>query len=304
MKKDLMQLSRRAVFLAVMLCGFILQTSCGGDPGQQAVSPPPVLPPAPPPPAPYIPGTGVLVIDQPALSASTQANQATATIVLDSGVPVAQFTTPATSAQPAGAFVGGGTGNKGIIGFDGFDGLRLLDLSTVEIDAKQISGTPGNFYMNFVVDVDCVKNRDLSLLTLAQLRAFRRIVVWIPSASTPLPNGYTRYSATSADAAWLIVGTPNLGIGANPSGPATALTAWTGNSAACLVDGVSGDGGLPRNVAIPACVTGAALPGTASAQCGLPTKSALLLLGDSNNLVAKQWNVKRLKIKDREIIFQ
>ncbi|MFM7331304.1 MAG: hypothetical protein ACKO1L_06540 [Brachymonas sp.] len=73
---------------------------------------------------------------------------------------------------------------------------------------------------------------------------------------------------------------------------------------ACIVDGVSADGGLPRNLTIPACVTGAALPTTASAACGQAHKGALILLGDSNSLAAKTYQVKRVKIKDRVIVFR
>jgi hypothetical protein len=92
-------------------------------------------------------------------------------------------------------------------------------------------------------------------------------------------------------------------MGQNPSGPATPL-GLAGYPNACIVDGVSADGGLPRNLNVPACVTGAALPTTASASCGVGHKGALILLGDSNNLAAKTYNVKRVKIKDRLIVFR
>lgn len=268
-------------------------------------APAPVVIPAPvPAPAPYVPGTGSLQVAQAALSAMPQGNSATVTVALDAGQPVLQMTTPATTAFTPGNFVGGGTGNKVIVGFDGFDGLKLSDMASVEVDMKPIVGGASNFYMNFLVDLDCVKDEDASVLTLADIRVRRRVLVWIPGAGVLQPDGYTRYSVASTDSAWLIVGTPALGMGVNPTGPATPLTNWTGGAASCLVDGISGDGGLPRNLTVPACVTNAGLPATASAQCSLPNKAALLILGDSVTLVSKQVQVKRLKIKDREITFQ
>jgi hypothetical protein len=172
----------------------------------------------------------------------------------------------------------------------------------VELDAK-ITGGTGNFYMNFLVDLDCVKNEDVNTMTIADIRTSRRIIVWIPAGGALQPDGYTRYNVSPTDAQWLIVGSPALGMGQNPSGPATAL-GLTGFPNACIVDGVSADGGLPRNLNAPACVTGAALPTTASASCGAAHKGALILLGDSNNTAAKTYSVKRVKIKDRVIVFR
>ena len=272
------------------------------------MAPAPVTPPPPAPPVvptPYVPGTGSLQISQSMLNTMPQGNSATATVVLESGAPVLELSTPITVANPIGSFVGGGTGNKTIVGLDGFNGLKLSDLTGVELDAKLLTGGTSNFYMNFLVDVDCVLNEDPATLSLAGIRTSRRILVWIPGAGTLLPNGYTRYSVAAADSQWLVVGaTPAVGLGVNPSGPATPLSAWTGGSAACLADGISGDGGLPRNASIPACVTGAALPTTALAQCSLPSKAAMVVLGDSGNLIAKQWRVQRVKVANREVTFQ
>lgn len=250
------------------------------------------------------PDPNSLFIDQPALATMTQANSVTLSIVTDgSGTKVLSMLTPATGLQPIGAYVGGGRGNKGILEVGGFDGLKLSDMGSVELDAKFGSGTAGNFYMNFLVDLDCVKNEDLNVLTIADIRINRRIIVWIPGAGSLQPDGYTRYSVTPTDSAWLIVGSPTLSMGQNPSGPATAL-GLSGFPNACIVDGVSADGGLPRNTSNAACVTGAALPTTASAACGAPHKGALVLIGDSNNTAAKEYLVKRIKIQDRVVTFR
>ncbi len=283
------------------LCAALAGCGSGGD----SLTTPPVQNPPPPMPLPmpFVPGTGFLEIDQPALNVMPQANSATLSVVTDGGTSVLQISTLATAANPAGRFVGGGTGNKAIVGLDGFDGLKLSDLASVTLDAKAVIGGTSNFYMNFLVDPDCVKNEDVNTMTIADIRTNRRIIVWIPSGGAVQPDGYNRYNVSPTDAQWLIVGSPTLGVGPNPGGPATALS-LTGFPNACIVDGISADGGLPRNTSSPACVTAAGLPTTASASCGLAHKGALILLGDSNNLTAKTYNVKRVKIKDREIVFR
>jgi hypothetical protein len=285
---------------ALMMLSALL-VGCGS--GGNATTPPSTMPTVIV--TPYVPGTGFLEIDQPAINLmnQVQANSATLSLIADGGTTVLSITTPATAANPAGRFVGGGTGNKAIVQLDGFDGLKLSDLAGVELDAKLVTGAASNFYMNFLVDLDCVKNEDLTTMTIADIRANRRIIVWIPGAGVVQPDGYTRYNVSPTDSQWLIVGSPTLSMGPNPSGPATPL-GLTGFPNACIVDGVSADGGLPRNLNVPACVTGAALPTTASASCGAAHKGALILLGDSNNLAAKTYNVKRVKIKERVIVFR
>jgi hypothetical protein len=257
------------------------------------------------------PGTGQLIIAQPDLNTMPQANSVTASVVTDgSGSRVLSFITPTTTQAPIGTFVGGGRGNKGIVQLSGFDGLKVADMGSLELDTQLISGTNNLLYMNFIVDLDCVKNENTTAsttLTLADIRASRRILVWDPSFTGTVlqPDGYNRYSANTSTAAWFIVGSPSFGIGLNPSGPPTSLTSLVAaHPNACIADGVSGDGGLPRNVSIPACVTGAALPTTASAACGVSHAGALLLLGDSGNTSQREWRIKRIKIKDRTATFQ
>jgi hypothetical protein len=285
------------MLMAVALAG------CGS--GGDSVNTPPVVVP----PTPLAPGTGYLEIDQPAINVMVQmqANSVTLTLTPEAGSTVLVISTPATSQQATGTFVGGGRGNKGIVQLDGFDGLKVADLGAVELDATMVTGGTLNFYMNFIVDLDCVKNEDVTTMTIADIRASRRIMVWNPGAGVIQPDGYTRYSTSASAADWRIVGNPPLGFGLNPSGIAAALTptfSLAGYPNACIVDGVSADGGLPRNLNVPACVTGAALPTTASASCGVGTKGALILLGDSNNITAKTYKIKRVKIKDREVVFR
>lgn len=197
-------------FLAFGLLGVALLSGCGSGDSLNAPQNP-----QPSPPAPYVPGTGYLEIDQPAINLMNQmqANSVTLSLVADGGTTVLSITTPATAANAVGRYVGGGTGNKGIVQLDGFDGLKLSDLTGLELDAKLVTGSASSFYMNFLVDLDCVKNEDLSTMTIADIRTNRRILVWIPGAGVVQPDGYTRYSVTPTDSAWLIVGSPTFGMG-------------------------------------------------------------------------------------------
>ena len=75
-----------------------------------------------------------------------------------------------------------GQGNKAILQLTQFDKLKLSDLNYVDIEYKTIIADGGNvpylnFYLNLVVDLDCIFDEDFSVLTLSQLRARRRIIV-------------------------------------------------------------------------------------------------------------------------------
>lgn len=224
-----------------------------------------------------------------------------------------RFYTPLTGANPVGTFVGGGIGNKAMFQITGFNGLPLQLLSKIEIDRKLLIGA-SEPYLNFLIDLDCNSNEDLNTITLGNaatlgtLRNQRRVLVMTPNAvaGTDAGVGYTRFSVTPASAAWYIVGTPTLGLAQNPTPPASALTSFDFATYpnACILDGVSGDGGLLRNTALGACVTGAGLPGTALGNCGQTHAGVLLIVADSANLLERDTRVRRIKVNDMEILFQ
>lgn len=234
-----------------------------------------------------------------------QGNRGVIGPIADGADTVLSMRTLASAANPVGAFVGGGVGNKAITGFSGFNGMKLSELGGLEFDAKILVGPTTNIYFNFLVDLDCSADENLGLLKLADITARRRIVVWNPNIASgyAVGGGYTRYAGSFADSQWNIVGAPALGM--SPLGnPSAALTPLSGYPFACVVDGVSGDNGLPRNLAQPACVTAAALnPATDAANCGAPTQGAMLILGDTANLIAREILVKRVRVRDRVITF-
>ena len=74
---------------------------------------------------------------------------------------------------------------------------------------------------------------------------------------------------------------------------------------ACIVDGISGDGGLWRNTTIaPAtCNTGAGLLATAPATCALPHAGALVAVGGSTNLTVQNWDMNLVRVNNRYYTF-
>lgn len=222
---------------------------------------------------------------------------------------VLQIITNPSSPNPVGAFVGGGTGNKAILQLNQFHLLKLSDLTYVDIEYKiNFAGGANVPYLNFTIDLDCILDEDVNVLTLAQIRSRRRIIVLHSLFSTqvgPDADGFKVYSATQATAAWAIVGTPTLGMAQNPSSYGT-LSSFDFSSypQACIINGVSGDGGLPRNLSNPACVTGAGLPGTASADCGKSMAGIFVNMGDSTNLVNYDIYIKRIRINSNTVSFK
>lgn len=283
---------RVLAMFAVLALGIIALPGCGGSDE--------------PAPAPYVPGTGNQSVSLSGIGAMPQANSAFLALQVDGGTTVLNISTPVASASAVGAFVGGGTGNKAIVQLDGFDGLKVSELSAVEIDAKIIAGGLSNFYMNFLIDLDCVKDEVASSLTIGQMRDRRRIIVWQPSAGVVQPDGYTRFSATAASNEWgMVAGGGRSTYGMQPHfGSPYGPLGITGNPNACIVDAISADGGLLRDRSVAGCATAAGLAESDSGACGQAHKGALVLLGDSGNTTVKSLNIKRVKIKDREIVFR
>lgn len=222
---------------------------------------------------------------------------------------VMEITTAASPLNPIGSFVGGGRGNKAILQLNQFNGLKLSELNYVGIEYKTIIAGGGNIpYLNFVVDLDCALDEDVNVLNLTQLRARRRVIVWhslfAGSNSTDI-NGFTKYESYSNQNGFAIVGTPQLGMSANPSSYQTLNQFdFTTYPDACIVNGVNGDGGLPRNTSNPVCNTGAALAGTVTADCGKSMAGIFVNIGDSMNTANYSVQIRNIWIKDKKISFR
>lgn len=231
------------------------------------------------------------------------------TMTVNSTLGVVEITTSASPLNPVGSFVGGGQGNKAILQLNQFDKLKLSDLNYIDIEYKTIIAGGGNVpYLNLVVDLDCIFDEDLNVLTLSQLRARRRVVVWhslFAGSSVATDNGFTIYSSSNTQNGFAIVGAPQLGMSANPSSYQTLNQFdFTTYPNACIINGVNGDGGLPRNTSNATCNTGAALPGTASADCGKNMTGIFVNTGDSMNTANYSVQIRKITIKDKTISFR
>lgn len=203
------------------------------------------------------------------------------------------LTTISSPANPIGAFVGGGQGNKAMAGLDSYDRYALSQLNSISFEAKSNSSS-GSMYLNLLVDLDCVLNESTTA-TIADIRANRKILIADTFIETPKDDGYVEYSITKNTPNWLAVG----GAGGLPaSGPGATLTTFIANYPnACIVNANTADGGLGREVGA-GCQTAAPLATTAPGYCGKSTHGILFILGDSVNLNFHQWMVRKISINN------
>jgi hypothetical protein len=220
----------------------------------------------------------------------------------------------ASGPQPVGAYVGGGDGNKAVLQLPGLAGVKMSDLKNIEIDLKGDAAgvtTPSAPvpYLNFTVDLHCDSTPLAADATLNEVRARRRIVIFdtfyhFVQASPQLSStDFTTISITPTTPSWRTSAGDPVGsmiVSGQESGGANETLDFSTYPDACIVDGATGDGGMPRDAtADSACNTANALDGSAPASCGAPYKGAILVLGDSSTKVASQWSVKRLSIESK-----
>lgn len=250
---------------------------------------------------------GAYVISAADAAAMPQLNASTLSVA-DGTLTMAA---PATAAQPIGAFVGGGTGNKAVLQFSGLNGMKLADLKSLEIVAQHLSGNTNlGPYFNFIVDLQC--NMGLPGATIGDLRT-RRVIGFSPGTASlytaDFSTGMTRLSITDKTPGWYIVGTPLLGVPASNSNNGNPLAGVDGFDFAtypnaCIVDGPSGDAGLFRERTATGCDTGAALTAADPARCAKSHAGAILVMGDSVSVAARQWKVQSVSIAGRKYAFK
>ena len=226
--------------------------------------------------------------------------------------------TTGTSTAPVGSYVGGGNANKVVFQIDSFDGMKLSDFLTAEIEFRSDGYTTFDDgpYLNLLVDLDCVKNEDTApTATLADLRAGRKVLVMnfyrmasdlAGAGITTTSDGFSKYSVDRSTAIWNVAGADSVGLVSNPGRPSRALTAFDSTTYpnACIINGRSGDGGLFRDkTAAPACDTTAGLASSAPAICAKPHAGVLLNAGGSTNTQAYDMRIRNLKINKRTYTF-
>ena len=201
----------------------------------------------------------------------------------------------------AGAFNGGGTGNKAICGVVGFNGMPLGDLDTVEYVWTNLQGSGGPFfippggpstqtpYINLVVDFDPNGVGDVKILVTNDDSLNPAITNAIGTYSNNGSNVLTFSWNDTQDV--LISGqvppapggvAPNVSVGASwleNSYRFSDLVA--ANPDAVLVDVFTGDGGLPA---------------------GAITPSVLLASGDSGNVARTGKRVSTFTVNGQNLL--
>lgn len=217
-------------------------------------------------------------------------------------------------ASPVGAYVGGGTGNKAVLQLPGLAGVKLSDLKQIELELKGDAGGIGQglpyAYLNMTVDLHCDATPLQAGATLEQVRARRRIVIFdtyyhfMQASSEISTSEFKSIAITPATPGWRIsAGTPVGSVAINPNYNGSETLEGFDHAAypdACIVDGITGDGGMLRNAsADPSCATSAALAPSNLAVCGAPYAGPILVLGDSGTTTASEWQFKRVKVDAR-----
>lgn len=254
----------------------------------------------------YVPGVGVVIpevsggggalgpnlLPLPANNAAADAGYSDGSVVLRVGA----------GAHPAGAFSGGGTGNKSILGVLGRDGLPIGGLTALEFRWTNVVGPVGGTYippgaaspvvpyMNLVVDFNPAGPSDLRVLSLMDSGLGGAISAAIGTYTNDGFNVITHAWSSAMDV--LIVNAPpNPVPGGVPPNVSTGPSwfqntySWAAlvaaNPTAVLRDAFTGDGGLPAGAVTPAI---------------------LLVSGDSGNVTRSGKRFSSLKVNGVPLI--
>ena len=189
----------------------------------------------------------------------------------DASGDVALWMTTESGSNDAGAFHGGGVGNKAIAGVPGFDGLPLAELAVLRVQARPVLGDP-ELYLNVLVDLGC----DGEAL---------KIVVVAPDSwgeSGVDADGYLSLAGDPAAGQWRAVGGLDDILPSHLDAPSGTLTdVLDSYPDACLRDADTLDGGMPVDTV---------------------TRSVLWLLGDSANTDEAGWYIRSLSVGD--VVFE
>jgi len=205
-----------------------------------------------------------------------------------SDVPVLQTS---TGTNAAGAYNGGGVGNKAILGFKGLSGVPLASITSIVFDWMPLSITPPApvlFYANMIVDlgggagvrvfvidtdpavagplnVGTVTSPSAGVLRMTHTPALN--FVQIANAFGPVPPAIAPVPVPVA------AGAPLGPWPASSFSYAAILAAYPG---ATLIDVSSGDGGLPKAPTV--------------------TPALMLIQGDSSNLQMRASAMLSMKV--------
>ena len=209
---------------------------------------------------------GVAASDFSVNAAAVDAGYADGSIVLRTGART----------NPAGAFTGGGTGNKAIFGVWGFGGLPLAQLASIAVVWRNVTGPGGPYYVpptasggwrpyvNVLVDFAPNGGGDLRLLALLDDGLNGLITGAIGTYTNPGGANVLTYAWTAAQDVLIVGSTPATIPGGVPA-HVTVGASWlersysfaqlvAANPDAVLVERWPNDGGMPAGAVLPAIV--------------------------------------------------
>jgi hypothetical protein len=224
---------------------------------------------------------------------------------VDNAQSTAPVLTTRTGTSTAGAYNGGGTGNKAILGIQGFDGFPLSALLSLEVVWKEVAPAQNplamEVYVNLIVEPDpvghpgvykifVVSNTDAPILCFTETipTPGTHDYTWLPAPPVPVmgPNVVQVVGPVS----------PNtFKIGADPAipsfNPVPPGTIWQSQCftiasilaqypSARLRDVNSGDGGLPAATVTPAI---------------------LIIVGDSGNTIMASRLIEHVRVNGNEV---
>lgn len=257
-----------------------------------------------------VPHTHVFAANELTRDAMPQLNQASLSV--EAGV--LKMTLPAAS-NSVGSFVNGGYGNKAVLQLPGLAGTKLSDLKGVTMQVSGpnsvvYDGKPKNVYtyMNFTVDTDCSQPAlNPATHTLQQMRDRYRVFIYDPYVN--FIQRSNAISATQISTIDFTLATPGWRVSAGPIlGTDIATNAdYQGHETlagfnfdkypnACIVDGVTGDGGMYRDAA---CASASGLNASDPGSCGKPYRGAIVVLGDSSTVWSAEWKVKKVRVNTK-----
>ena len=223
-----------------------------------------------------------------------------------------------TTSSPVGAYVGGGNGNKALLQLPGLTGMKLKDFVEMKMELKNVSAlpkaagsnVPPYLSVNVMIDLNCNQSALPTNATIADARSRHRLLTFDPFyefiqgvPGSISPDAFKTITFTPNTRGWRISGGAVDGdadtgvMEGNYTGQETLTFNFTQYPDACIVDGVSADGGLFRDKAADAqCNTSAGLATTAPASCGKAHTGVFVFVGDSGKLAAGEWLVRKLSI--------
>lgn len=177
------------------------------------------------------------------------------------------FLQTSTQINPAGAYNGGGTGNKSVAAFKGFDGVRL-DTLTEPLDYTRrnmspTSGSPWTSFVNIIVEFEPAINPGLfKILSLNTADPIAPAGSGAPAGNpgiftvtTPEPDVERRVWDPSTNIVEVVTGLAGLSVVPAPDYVAPSVPAWQGEGFlmstllanypdAVIRNADTGDGGL------------------------------------------------------------